>query len=581
MFLGKVETLKKLFKTFLILCLILSFSNTANAIVDENKSENKAQPTEEKTTKKKFLERIKIDKTSKDEKSKDEVVLTQEAEQNQTYAEKSSAKVQIQENSTLNLEDCINIALQNSPHIRKYQDLVTVANSLLGQTKSNYFPSLNLGTGYTGNYLKEKHYSSDFENSYGINASISQLLFSFGKVSTLIKKSKLNKIAADLDLNNEIIKTIFNVKTNYYGVLAAAANIKVQEANILVNERQYQQTKAYFEEGLKSKIDLVNSEVYLSNAKLNYVSAQNTYDLAVVALNNSMYIDGNPNYSISKIVSFNFDNKYTQVALKNTNQDEVKEFKAPALEDGAVYKTSVQKNELLNKSYDYTKFPYTIEESITLAKNNRPDLKSYVAARDALKKELTYQKLQYLPDLKATGGYNFNATKSDNQSNSFQIRGSLDFPTINVMNIKYKIDEAKARLDIADSTVDQLEKDIYFNVQKAYVNMVQNGKKIPLTEVAVRQTFENLELAMGRYEVGLGNFLEVQDAIVNYNQAQESYVKLIFDYNVSVAKLELEIAQIEEKYNKFNQTENPEKTDTKAENQSVQENQTETTKKDN
>ena len=75
--------------------------------------------------------------------------------------------------------------------------------------------------------------------------------------------------------------------------------------------------------------------------------------------------------------------------------------------------------------------------------------------------------------------------------------------------------------------------------------MVQYEKKIPLTEVAVRQTYENLELAIGRYEVGLGNFLEVQDAIVNYNQAQESYVKLIFDYNVSVAKLELEIAKVE------------------------------------
>lgn len=549
-----------------ILIVVLLFANSANAIVDTDKNSTSVQQNSsaEKVTKKRFLERIKINKDDDTKKSKDEVVLKSDVNSNSTKAETPTAKVAIQENSTLHLEDCIDIALKNSPSIRKYQDLVKVANAILGQSKSNYFPSLGLGTGYTGSYLNQKGSSSSFDNAYGFDASISQLIYSFGKVESTIKKAKLNKIAADFDLNYEMIKTIFNVKTNYYGVLAAAANIKVQEANILVNERQYQQTKAYFEEGLKSKIDLVNSEVNLSNAKLNYVAAQNTYDLAVVALNNSMYIDGSPKYSIAKIESFNFDNKYAPVELKNTDQNQVKQFEAPALADGAVYQTSVQKNELITKSYDYSNFPYTLDESISLAKNNRPDLKSYVAARDALKKELTYQKLKYMPDLKATGSYGYNALQDSNYTNSFKIKGSLDFPTINIMNIKHSIDEAKARVDIADAAVDQLEKDIYYSVQKAYVNMVQYAKKMPLTEVAVKQAFENLELAMGRYEVGLGNFLEVQDAIVNYNQAQESYVKLIFDYNVSIAKLELEIAKMDKTENGQENKSDNKKTDKKG-----------------
>ena len=533
---------------------LLAFLNNANAIVDVEKKSEIQQTTvdiQPQNTKKRFLERIRADKSDEiQKKSKDTVTLdsnvTENSNKNSTQSNIKIDKIEIADGSTLSLEECIKIALKNSPSIRTYEDLVVTANAILGQSKANYFPSLGIGTGYTGYVDKINHRTSDFENSYGVDASISQLLFSFGKVESRIKKARLNKIAADFDLRNAVIKTIFDVKTNYYAVLAASANIKVQEANILVNERQYQQTKAYFEEGLKSKIDLVNSEVNLSNAKLNYVAAQNTYDNAVVALNNSMYIEGSPKYSIAKIESFNFDNKYAEVALKNTKREEVKEFKAPALADGAVYETSVQKNELFNQSYKYTKFPYSLEESVQLAKNNRPDLKSYVAARDALRRELTYQKIQYLPDLRATGSYGFNAMENNNQSNSFRISGSLDFPTINVMDIKYRIDEAKARLDIADTAVYQLEKDIYFNVQKAYVNMIQCEKKLPLTEVAVKQTFENLELAMGRYEVGLGNFLEVQDAIVNYNQAQENYVKSIFDYNVAVAKLELEIAKIDD-----------------------------------
>lgn len=475
-------------------------------------------------------------------KNKD--VVLEEVKGNTSKQEQSrmEADIEIQDGAVLSLEDCIRIALTNSPEIKKYKNLVKQANALLGQSKASYFPSLSLGTGYYGDF-KNNGGNSTSDNSYGLNASLSQLIFSFGKVGTKIKKAKLNKIAADFDLNYETIKTIFSVKTNYYAVLAATANMKVQEANISVNERQYQQTKAYFEEGLKSKIDLVNSEVYLSDAKINYVTAQNTYDAAVIALNNSMYIQSSPKYSIEKLESFNFANKYAEVALKNFDQDLVKKFKAPDLAEGASYQTSVQKNDLIDINYKVKKFSYTLNESIALAKENRPDLRSYVAVRDALRQELKYQRIQYLPDLKAKGSYGLNAANT--MTNSFQVTGTLDFTSINAMDIKYKIEEAKAKLDAADNAIDKMEKDIYFSVQTAYVNMVQLEKKIPLTEVSVKQTFENLELAMGRYEVGLGNFLEVQDAIVNYNKAQESYVKLIFDYNVARAKVELEIAKLD------------------------------------
>ncbi len=541
--------MKKILQLSLI-AFLLFFANTANAIVDGSQNNTEANQTKEQQTqkpaKRKFLQKIKADKNENID-SKDEI----------TYAtEVNSNKVQIKDGSTLTLHDCIDIALANSPSVQRYKDLVEVAEALLGQSKASYFPSLTLGTGYYGTYLNSSPIS-DFDNSYALNASLSQLIFSFGKVGTRIKKAKLNKIAADYDLAYETIKTIFNVKTNYYAVLAAAANIKVQEANILVNERQYQQTKAYFEEGLKSKIDLVNSEVNLSAAKINYVTAQNAYDSAVIALNNSMYIDGSPKYSISKIEAFNFDNQYADVILKHTRQD-AEDFVPPTLEAGATYQTTVRKMELIDKGYEFERFPYTLEESINLAREHRPDLRSYIAARDALAKELTYQKIQYLPDLKAKGGYGLNT--NGNLTNSFNIQGSLDFPSINVMDIKYKIKEAKAKLAAADSQVFKLEKDIYHSVQKAYVNMVQYEKKIPLTEVAVKQTYENLELAMGRYEVGLGNFLEVQDAIVNYNQAQESYVKLIFDYNVSVAKLEMEIAKIDSKEQKKSENNKNEQT---------------------
>ena len=45
------------------------------------------------------------------------------------------------------------------------------------------------------------------------------------------------------------------------------------------------------------------------------------------------------------------------------------------------------------------------------------------------------------------------------------------------------------------------------------------------------QTLENFELADGRYAVGLGDYIQLQDAKVNYNNAQVSYVQTVYNYN--------------------------------------------------
>ena len=88
----------------------------------------------------------------------------------------------------------------------------------------------------------------------------------------------------------------------------------------------------------------------------------------------------------------------------------------------------------------------------------------------------------------------------------------------------------------------KIKQDIYFEVQDLYITMIQLEKQIPLLAVKVRQTLENFELADGRYAVGLGDYIELQDAKVNYNNAQVSYVQTVYNYNVARANLEKAIA---------------------------------------
>lgn len=131
-----------------------------------------------------------------------------------------------------------------------------------------------------------------------------------------------DRIAALYEFENTVLETIFGVKTNYFGVLAAKATMDVNRANVQINERNYQRTKAYFEEGIKSKIDLVNAEVYLSDSKVTLVESEKSYQNALVKLNNSMYVAFAPEYEIESTETFNFQNNYAPVSLEKIDKKE-------------------------------------------------------------------------------------------------------------------------------------------------------------------------------------------------------------------------------------------------------------------
>ena len=190
------------------------------------------------------------------------------------------------------------------------------------------------------------------------------------------------------------------------------------------------------------------------------------------------------------------------------------------------------------ETFKFEPFPYSFEECVELAKKNRPDLKAYTATLSAMKQSLLYIKREYYPELSATAGYNY---RNQYNTNSFNVGLNLS-SSLNILSKKYEIDNGKLQVNLAQNEIDLLEQNIYFEVQNAYINMVQLEKQIPLLAVKVKQTYENFELADGRYSVGIGDYIQLQDARVNYNNAQQTYVQTVYNYNVARANLEKLIA---------------------------------------
>ena len=422
-------------------------------------------------------------------------------------------QMSVEKNAILNIKDCITIALQNSPKIKKARYNYGIAKGNLGIAKSEYFPTLGIGTGYNITDNNNNRRSTN-TNIYSAEANINQLIWNFGKTNANIRMYNFDRVAALYEFEDMVLETIFGVKTNYYGVLAAKATLDVNRANVQINERNYQRTKAYFEEGIKSKIDLVNAEVYLSDSKVTLVESEKAYKNALVQLNNSMYIAFAPEYEIENTETFNFQNNYAPVNLEKI--DEKKDLSKPPKDVNNAFLTSqVEKINVLD-NYKFKPFPYTFEESVNLAYKNRPDLKAYDATLKAMQESLKYTKREYLPEISATAGYGY---RDQYNTNSFNVGINLS-SNVNIKGQKHKIDNAKIQVQLAENEIDQAKQDIYFEVQNLYINMMQLEKQIPLLAVKVKQTLENFELADGRYAVGLGDYIELQDAKVNYNNAQ-------------------------------------------------------------
>ena len=449
------------------------------------------------------------------------------------FSMKAEAIEEITQGATLSVDDCIELAIKNSPQVQIYQEYIELYDARVGQSKASYFPTIGASVGYdfanTETKLRSTH-----SNNMSAQVALNQLIYSFGKVFSQVRMQKFYKIAAEYDLQNAILDTANNVRSAYYGVLAAKANLDIQHANVLVNERQYNRTKAFFDEGLVSKIDLVNQEVYLSDAEISLVSAENTYQNSIIQLNNAMYIVNAPDYQIENTETFNFKNNYAEINLLNIANTKTKDDGTIEPKE-AVLTMQVEKTNIL-ENYKFTSYPYSLEESIEIAYKNRPDLLSMEATKDAVNEELKYTKKEYFPDLTGSVGYNWN-NNSYYSANGITLGAYLSTSGLNFMETKLKIKESKSQLEIAKRNVDLVKQNIYFEVQSAYINMIQLEKNIPLMQTKVRQTLENYELADARYEVGLGNFIELQDAKENYNNAQRDYVQTIYNYNVALTDL--------------------------------------------
>ena len=430
---------------------------------------------------------------------------------------------------TITLEDCIAYAYEHSPHIKKARNKVLAAKSKIGQAKSVYFPTLSANTGYYISQNAKKWDSS--KNYHSLNVDLSQKIWDFGKMNATLNANKYNLKAAELSLEYEYVYTAYDVKIEYYKSLELWAKFLINQRNVEIQQLQYNRAKALYEEGLRSKIDVVDAEVALDNAKAALIEARCNYFVQIMLLKNSMYWSNCPQqYKLAPTPTFNvlLDYKYETDLSKSSNNPDFH----------TILTQGIKKSNVIgNKAEDFLKLPHDVDWYLKESREKNPYLLGIKLIEQAAAENVKGIKRMYNPDLDLNLGYGL-TNKDRTTSNNFTVGARFGFGNVNAMLWKTKLDEAKATLAMAQNDTEQYIIDNEWDVRDKVAWMLRFPSEISIKLNQIERSLEYLELADGRYTVGTGNYIELQKAAHEYYQAQLEYINVVCSYNKVLAMID-------------------------------------------
>lgn len=441
-------------------------------------------------------------------------------------------KIPFNQLKVMALDDCVDYAIEHNPNLAVSKEKIKAAQAGIGVAKSNYAPKLTGRVNYNHNNNNGTRIVNSQDNSIGFNVGVSEMIWDFGRTKAKINMSKYDTMSAQYDYDYDILNVTYDVKINYYKVLSALANLDIYEQNVRIQTLNQQRTKAMFEEGLKSKIDVVNADVNLTDAKIQLVEGQNNLQTAIIALKNSMYYQEDKPFIVQNTENFGFlkADYRKKVESLTTIKPTSGEFKKT--KDGLIMLTSGIEHRDIIQNFEFKPLLLSKKEAVEQALELRPDLKSNEMLALVQNESLKAIRRQYAPEI--TGDLTWGYTKSESTySSPLQLGASIGVGSINPYGIHYQVKEGESYLDIALQNINIAKSDIFWQVQTNYVNMRQLERRIPLMNLKVKATLENFELADGRYGVGLNNYVELQDALTNYNNSQLNFVEAVFQYNVA------------------------------------------------
>jgi len=123
-------------------------------------------------------------------------------------------------------------------------------------------------------------------------------------------------------------------------------------------------------------------------------------------------------------------------------------------------------------------------------------------------------------------------------SENWSITGNLNWNLFQGFFTASQVRETRALLEVARANYSSQELQVRLDVEQAYLNLLEVSERIGATDKEVEAAQENLRLAQGRYDAGVGTILDLTDAQLSLTNAEADQVRALTDFRVRVATLD-------------------------------------------
>jgi len=398
----------------------------------------------------------------------------------------------------LTIEDAVLIGLENHPRIKSANERIGSQAAVLGQQMSAYYPTVTFSNRYQTSQSSTSGGADEASESFSSQASFNMTLYNFGKREGNVQAARDTLNATKQDYATTTQDIILSIKQAYYVYLGTQEVVRVRRETVRSRELLVRQARGFYEVGTRARIDVARAEANLYTAQADLIAAENNVKIAWVTLRNAM---GSPRLP-----------------------------EQPVATDSPEVELSMNLAGARNVAFD-----------------SRTELKSFDALRKASDQLIAVARRGHLPDLIFDASYGRRHV-SDQQVNGRTLNTFPLQPTWSVgLNFVIPIFDGFRTTNRVEETLhnyynikfqeEDRRQQIALDVEQSYLRVVELQERINATDSAAKAAKENLDLAQGRYQVGVGSIIEITDAETLYTDAQTTYIRTIYDYKIADAQL--------------------------------------------
>ncbi|GAB4321929.1 MAG: TolC family protein [Bacteroidales bacterium] len=438
-----------------------------------------------------------------------------------------------QEKKVWTLEECIDYALEHNISLKKQFLNTQYQEELLRQSKLNILPSINAGATHGYNWGKRvdpftNEFATDRIRSNDLNLSGSLNLFSGFQQLNEIRRNKLALMKAQLDADYYEDDLSIQVATEYLQVLYYTEYVEMAQNQLAISKLQVDRTRKMVDAGTLAKGDLLTIEAQYASEELSLVQAQNNLTLAYLNLSQLMELQSpegltveQPELGLLDPVNLLTPDQIYAAAIGVRPEIKSAEYNVESsllglkIAQGALY-PRLTLTGLIGTGYS----------GANLIGNDTIYLPPTPFAQTA-SGELVYPLGQQF----GFGSYDpkpFNDQINDNLYESVGLR--LSVPIFNGWSARSQVAQAKIGIENANLDLELQKNTLYKIIQQAYNDAVSAMNQFRAATKKVDATAESFKYAEQKFNVGMINSVDYNNAKKEYNNALSELIQAKYEY---------------------------------------------------